>query len=122
MNSKSGVTLVEVMTAIMIFIIVMLSGFVSFFYGRTYISHSNHQRMALELSKEKIEICKAFGYDSAQTEPVTYVSLGGILFSRIPSVVVKTSSGVYKELTVTTSWQERGNTYNVVLVTIIAQN
>ncbi len=122
MNRETGVTLIEVMVAIMIFTIVMVGGFVFFFYGRTYIAHSNHQRMALELSKEKIEICKAFGYDSAIDEPVTGAPLGGIQFSRSVSVVAKTDSGVYKELTVATSWTERGNNYNVQLVTIIAQD
>ncbi|MDD5454618.1 MAG: prepilin-type N-terminal cleavage/methylation domain-containing protein [Candidatus Ratteibacteria bacterium] len=122
MNSKAGVTLVEVMVAIIIFTIVMVGGFVFFFYGRSYIAHSNHQRMALELTKEKIEICKAFGYDSVVLDPGTGVLLGGIQFTRSVAVNETSLNGTYKTVTVTTSWQERGNNYDVKLVTIIAQD
>lgn len=123
MYGKKGVTLVEVMVAIIIFTIVMLGGFVFFFYGRSHISLSNHQRMALELTKEKIEICKASGYASVQDQNESSISLGGIQFSRNTSVVERTGSGgIYKEVIVATSWLERGNLDDVELSTIIAED
>lgn len=118
-NRKRGVTLVEVMVAIIIFVIVMVGGFVFFFYGRVHIVHSNHQRMALELTKEKVELWKSSGYLSIpDTQNEATISLGGIQFNRSTSSAE--IGGVYRELTVTTSWQERGNAYDVQLTTIIA--
>jgi prepilin-type N-terminal cleavage/methylation domain-containing protein len=122
MKPKAGVTLIEVMVAIIIFTIVMVGGFVFFFYGRSYISHSNHQRMALELTKEKIEICKAFGYANVQNQNEPSISLGSIQFSRNTVATETVGSGTYKQVTVTTNWQERGNSYNVQIVTIIARD
>ena len=122
MHKKKGVTLVEVMVAILIFTIVMLGGLVFFFYGRTYISQSNHERMALELTKEKIELWKADDYSHIANQNESSISLGGTQFSRSTSVVERTGTGgVYKEITVTTSWQQTGTTYNVQLLTIITQ-
>lgn len=120
-NRKRGVTLVEVMVAIMIFVIVMVGGFVFFFYGRVHIAHSNHKRMALELTKERIEMWKADDYSEIEdkVENDTELLLGGIQFTRNTSF--PTPALNYKEVTVTTSWVERGTTYKVPLVTIIAQ-
>lgn len=122
MREKRGVTLVEVMVAIVIFTIVMVGGFVCFFYGRIHISHAYHQRMALEITKEKVEKCKAFGYNNVLTEPATSIPLGGIQFSRSLSVVEQTSNGTYKKLTVTTGWQDGGGSDSVQLITIIAKD
>jgi prepilin-type N-terminal cleavage/methylation domain-containing protein len=125
MYKKKGVTLVEVMVAIVIFTIVMVGGFVFFFFGRSYIAHSNHQRMALELTKEKIEMWKGSTYASIpSTQNESSISLGGVQFTRNTSApeTHDTDGSVYKQLTITTSWQERGSTYNVQLLTIIAQH
>lgn len=116
-GNKKGITLVEVLVAIIIFAVVMLGGFVFFYYGRVHISHSNHQRMALELDKEKIEICRAVGCG----DPTENILLGGVQFTRSISLSDEDEEDGYAELTVTTSWQERGNTYSVQLVTIIEQ-
>jgi prepilin-type N-terminal cleavage/methylation domain-containing protein len=121
MHNKKGVTLVEVMVAILIFTIVMLGGLVFFFYGRTHISHSNHQRMALELAKEKMETWKADDYDNVLNENEPNIPLGGIQFSRNTVVNEVLVGGVYKEVTVTTSWQEKGNPVSVQIITIIAE-
>ncbi len=120
MYKKNGVTLIEVMVAIVIFLIVVLGGFAFFFYGRTHISRSNHQRMALELTKERLELWKADDYSNIMTQPDPSVPLGGIQFNRNTTIVDHPVDG-YKEVTVTISWQERGNPCSVQLVTIIAQ-
>ena len=117
----TGVTLIEVMVAIVIFLIVMLGGFAFFFYGRTHISRSNHQRMALELTKERIELWKADDYDHIVNQNELNIPLGGIQFNRNTAVNEIIVGGVYREVTVTTSWQERGSPCSVQLVTIIAQ-
>lgn len=116
MYKKKGFTLVEVMVAIVIFTIVVLGGFVFFFYGRSHISLSNHQRMALELTKEKIEICKASGCSDLLDEGI---SLGGIQFARD---TVNNAYVGYNELTVIVRWQEGANPYSVQLITIIAED
>jgi len=121
MRAKSGITIVEVMVAIVIFTILILGGFASFFYGRSHISHSNHERMALELTKEQIEILKATPYDELPEEDDENITLGGIQFNRNTVISDGTGGGVYKEITVTTIWQEQGNPVSVQIATIIAQ-
>lgn len=123
MYNQKGVTLVEIMVAILIFTIVMLGGLVFFFYGRAHISHSNHQRAALGLAKERMEMWKADDYDNITTQTHSTVSLGGIQFSPGTELMNEETydSDGYKEVRVTTSWQEKGNTCEVQLVTIIAQ-
>ena len=119
---KKGVILVEVMVAIIIFTIVMLGGLVFFFYGRSHISLSNHQRMALELTKERIELWKADDYDNITTQIHPAIYLGGIQFNPETELMNNGTyeSDGYKEVKITTSWQEGANPYSVQLVTIIA--
>ncbi len=121
MHKKKGVTLIEVMVAILIFMIVMLGGLVFFSYGRTHISYSNHQRIALELTKEKIELWKADDYSHIVNENEPVISLGGYQFNRSTVINAGTGGGTYTNVTVTTSWQQAGITYSVQLLTIIAQ-
>lgn len=121
LNEKKGVTLVEVMVAILVFTIVMLGGLAFFFYGRMHISHSNHQRMALGLTKEQVEILKATPYDELPAVDNENITLGGVDYSRNTVVTDGTGGGIYREVTVTTSWEEKGNTVSVQLVTVIAE-
>jgi prepilin-type N-terminal cleavage/methylation domain-containing protein len=117
--STSGFTLVEVMVAIIIFAVVMVGSFVFFSYGRIHIAHSAHERMALELIKEKIEECKALGGCSDLSDE--NITLGGVGFTRNTTVSSKSGDGEYDELTVEVNWKERGKTHSRDLVTIIAQ-
>lgn len=117
--STSGVTLVEVMVAIIIFAVVMVGGFVFFSYGRIHIAHSARERMALELIKERIEECRALGGCSGLSGE--NITLGGVGFTRDTTVSSKSDDGEYDELAVEVSWQERSNTHSRELVTIIAQ-
>jgi prepilin-type N-terminal cleavage/methylation domain-containing protein len=117
-KSKKGVSLVEVMVAVLISVIVMLGG--SFFFAAStgQINLREQFRAASRLASQKLEEFKAVDYDTvAIGEVKDSVTLKNSSYSR--SVVTK-DLGSYKEVTVTVNWGPAGQVHNINLVTFIA--
>ena len=53
-NRYNGYTLIEVILAIVIFVVIMTAGLSLFSYGRSDINLSGHYRQAKELAEQKI--------------------------------------------------------------------
>lgn len=117
-KSKKGTSLVEVMTAALILVIVILGG--SFFYvaSTNQINIREQYRAASRLAGQKLEELKAGSYDDATIGEVKdSLSLENSTYSRS---VVTEDLGSLKKIVVTVNWGPVGMGRNVSLVTLIA--
>ncbi len=117
-KSKKGTSLVEVMTAALILVIVILGG--SFFYvaSTNQINLREQYRAASRLAGQKLEELKAGSYsDIATSETKDSLTLENSTYSRN---VVTEDLGSYKKVVVTVNWGPAGLERNVSLVTLIA--
>jgi len=67
-NSKSGITLIEVMIALIIIAIVILGGGMFFVYGRVQIVREAHRRAATLVASGRLERLKAADYSEITPE------------------------------------------------------
>jgi len=117
-KSKKGVSLIEVMIAVLITAIVMLGGSMFFASSTGQINLREQYRAASRLASQKLEELKAVDYDTvAEGEVKDSVTLESSSYNR--SVVTK-DLGSYKEVTVTVTWGPAGRQQNINLVTFIA--
>ena len=117
-KSKKGVSLVEVMIAVLISAIVMLGGSFFFVSSTDQINLRQQYRAASRLASQKLEEVKAVDYDTVAVGEVTdSVTLKNSSYNR--SVATK-DIGSYKEVTVSVSWGPAGQVRNISLVTLIA--
>ncbi len=118
LKSKKGTSLIEVMVAMLILAIVLLGGGFGYVYGRSQIHLRKHYRAAGQLAAQELEELKADNYydiEAGVTEES--LSLEDSSYSR---TIHTEDVGLYKKVTVTVHWQQRGNEHNVSLVTFIA--
>jgi prepilin-type N-terminal cleavage/methylation domain-containing protein len=117
-KSKKGVSLVEVMIAVLISAIVMLGGSLFFVSSTGQIHLRQQYRAASRLASQKLEEYKAVDYSTvAEGEVIDSVTLKNSSYNR--SVVTK-DLGSYKEITVTVNWGPVGRVHTTSLVTFIA--
>ena len=117
-ESKKGMSLVEVMVAVLISAIVMIGGSLFFVASTDQINLRQQYRTASRLASQKLEELKAVDYDTvAIGEAKDSVTLKNSTYSR--SVVIK-DTGSYKQVNVTVSWGPAGQERNINLVTFIA--
>jgi prepilin-type N-terminal cleavage/methylation domain-containing protein len=117
-KSKKGVSLVEIMIAVIISTIVMLGGSFFFVSSTNQINLRRQYRVASQLASQKIEELKAVDYDTVAIGVVEdSVTLKNSSYSR--SVLVQ-DLGSYKEITVNINWGPAGQMHDVSLVTLIA--
>ena len=117
-KSEKGVSLVEVMVAVLISVIVMVGGSLFFVASTDQINLRQQYRAASRLASQKLEELKAVDYDTvAIGEAKDSVTLKNSTYSR--SVVIK-DTGSYKQVNVTVSWGPAGQERNINLVTFIA--
>ena len=117
-KSKKGVSLIEVMIAVLISSIVMLGGSFFFVASTNQINLREQYRAASRLASQKLEEVKAVDYDTVVEGEVTdSVTLKNSSYNR--SVVTK-DIGSLKEVTVTVNWGPVGQQHNINLVTFIA--
>lgn len=117
-KSKKGTSLVEVITAALILVIVMLGG--SFFYvaSTNQINLREQYRAASRLAGQKLEELKADNYNDVTIgELKDSLTLENSTYSRS---VVTEDLGLYKKAVVTVNWGPVGLGRNVSLVTLIA--
>ena len=117
-KSKKGVSLIEVMIAVLISAIVMLGGSFFFVASTNQINLREQYRAASRLASQGLEEVKAVDYDTvAEGEVKDSVTLRSSSYNR--SVVTK-DLGSVKEVTVTVNWGPVGQQHNINLVTFIA--
>ncbi len=117
-KSIKGVSLVEVMVAVLISSIVMLGGSFFFVASTGQINLREQYRAASRLASQRLEEVKAVDYDTVvEGEVKDSVTLKNSSYNR--SVVTK-DLGSLKEVTVTVNWGPAGQQHNINLVTFIA--
>lgn len=117
-SNKRGVSLIEVIIAVLITTIVMLGGSMFFASSTGQISLREQYRAASRLACQKLEQLKAADYDTVVVGTVTdNVTLESTSYNRS---VVTQDLGSYKEVTVTVTWGPAGRQKNINLVTFIA--
>jgi prepilin-type N-terminal cleavage/methylation domain-containing protein len=118
LKSKKGVTLVEVMLAILILTIVILGSALLYVYGLGHISLSKNYRVATELAAQKLEQLEAdnhYHIDIPAGETSEDISLGGVAFTRDTTTE---DLGLYKKVNVTVNWTQNQRLRDVSLVTL----
>ena len=117
-KSKKGVSLIEVMIAVLISSIVMLGGSFFFVASTGQINLREQYRAASRLASQKLEEVKAVDYDTvAEGEVTDSVTLKNSSYNR--NVVTK-DLGSLKEITVTVNWGPADQQHNINLITFIA--
>jgi len=130
-KTGSGYTLIEILVAVVIFLIVMVAGLAFFSYGRIDINLSGHFRQAKELAEQKLEELKKSSWDNImaikdEEEGLTEegITVGNMSFDRITAVTDPEDEDLddfMQEVEVKVIWTEKGATQEVRLETIIAR-
>ncbi len=114
---KKGMSLIEVMFALLILLIVITGSSFLFAYGKGQISLRENYRSALQLAAQKLEQVKADDYDNIQEgETDENLSMGNF------PCTVRTQTldrGSYKNVQAIVHWTQMGKMHNVSLVTFI---
>ena len=101
-KSKKGVSLVEVMVAVLISAIVMLGGSLFFVSSTDQINLREQYRAASRLASQRLEELKAVDYDTViEGEVKDSVTLKSSSYNR---TVATKDLGSLKEVTVTVNW------------------
>lgn len=118
LKPKRGMSLVEVVVAMLIFSVLIIGGHHHFTYGRGQIALRRNYRAALQLAAQKMEELKAGNYDNI-TEGITEetLTLGEHSCSRSTDA---NDAGLYKQINVTVNWNQMGKEHNMSLDTFIA--
>ena len=118
LKSKKGMTLVEVMLAILVLTIVILGSALLYVYGLGHISLSRNYRMATELAAQKLEQLKAdnhYHIDIPDGDTSEDISFDGISFTRETTTE---DLGLYKKVEVIVNWTQNQRLRDVSLVTL----
>lgn len=124
-QNQNGMTVVEVMSAILIFAIIMVGGLNYFFLPQAIIARQKMKRLAIVDARQKMESIAALNYDqvtSALNESGVPVTLGTITGTRNTTITeiddpadgldTNDADGVvvdYKNITVQISWNDGNN-------------
>jgi len=117
---KKGMSLIEVMLALVALLIVIIGTSFLLAYGRGQISLRKNYRSAVHLAAQKLEQLKADDYyDIVEGETDENLSLGNLSYTLS---TVTEDQGLYKNVTAVVSWTQGGNQHDVSLITSIAPN
>jgi Tfp pilus assembly protein PilV len=82
-NRCGGLTLVEVMLAVLILIISLIGTSLTYVSGRRFLVGQQYYRAAVQLASQKLEELKASGYDNInEGEEEEEVSMNGLTYIR----------------------------------------
>jgi len=120
LKEKKGLSIVEVMVAVLVLLIMLIGSSFLFVYGKSKIKQQGDYRIAAQIAAQRIEQLKAGDY-SAIPKDQTQESLssGDLSCSRITEVTAQ-DGGSYKEVKVTVLWGPEHDRHNVSLISCIA--
>ncbi len=118
LKSKRGMTLIEVVVAMLILSILIIGAHYHFVYGRGQIALRENYRAALQLAAQKLEELKADSYnDITVSKTQETLALGEYSCNRSTDV---NDVSLYKKINVQIDWNQMGRDHNVSLDTFIA--
>lgn len=116
-KSKRGMTLIEVMFALLILLIVITGSSFLFAYGRGQISLRENYNLALQLAAQKLEQIKADDYYNIEEGEFSEKLSVGNLDCTLSTLTL--DRGSYKNVRTIVCWTQGGTNHNVSLVTLI---
>ena len=118
LRPKKGMTLVEVLLAVLICAIVIIGGSFLFIRGKSLISLQEQQRVALHLTVQKVEELKTTDYFEIPTgQTQEDFSFDEHTYTR---KMVVDDIGSYKKIAVSVVWDQMGSEREVSLDTFKA--
>lgn len=120
-RSQKGISLIEVMLAILILVIIVLGNASLFAYGAGQISQSKNTRVAVQLANQKLERLRAdnnISIDIPDGETIENIPLGNVSYDQ---TTVTEDWGTYKKVEVTVRWTQMGKQRNVNMTTLYAK-
>ncbi|MEW5948772.1 MAG: type IV pilus modification protein PilV [Thermodesulfobacteriota bacterium] len=120
LQNKKGFTLIEVLIAILVLAIGLLSLATLASTVMNGNAFSNEMTTATTLAQEKLEDIQGQGYASASSSSENYSSITGYgAYKRVTTVAADTPATGMKTVTVTVSWD--ADAHSVALKTILAE-
>ncbi len=121
-KARKGTSIVEVMVAVVIFMLVIIGSAMMFATGMAHISRQGHRRAAVHLAAQKLEYLKGCDYDELvqpdEPEAAETLPVGDVSYTRITEIQ---DHSLYKEVKVTINWSHiPGWQHSVILTTFIA--
>ena len=115
---EKGLTLIEVMFAVLICAVAIIGGSLLFVIGRNHISLQERHRIAVQLAAQKLEELKTSDYYGIE-EGYTYdnLYLEDLFYERRISTE---DAGLYKKVTVNVQWSQLDKDRKVSLATFVA--
>ena len=114
---KKGMSLIEVMLALLILLIVIIGSSFLFAYGKGQISLRANYRSAIQLAAQKLEQIKAVDYyNILEGETNEQLSVGSLPCTLSTQTL---NRGSYKNVRTIVHWTQMGKMHNVSLVTFI---
>ena len=114
---KKGMSLIEVMFALLILLIVIIGNSYLFAYGKGQISLRENYRSALQLACQKLEQIKANDYYNIEEGEFSEKLSVGKLNCTLSTLTL--DRGSYKNVRTVVCWTQGGTPHNVSLVTLI---
>jgi type II secretory pathway pseudopilin PulG len=124
-NSRRGMTLVEVMLAILVLIIALIGTSFSYVSGRRFLVGRQHYRMAVQLASQKLEGLRASGYENlTEGEEDELISANDLTYSRHTNIELTETPSTdvpmpCKRATVTVTWSLGSDQHETQLVIYI---
>jgi len=114
---KKGMSIIEVVFALLILLIVIIGSSHLFAYGKGQISLRENYRSALQLASQKLEQIKADDYYNVQEgEMNENLSIGNLACTISTEIL---DLGSYKNVLTVVCWMQMGKQHDVSLVTLI---
>ncbi len=124
-DRRRGVTLIEVMLAVLILAIALIGTSSTYVTGRRFIVDQRYYRAAAQLASQKLEELEASSYDNiGDVNEVEDLSVDGLAYQRRTQTVLTATPTAEvpkpcKKATVTIVWSTAGCQHQARLVTYI---
>jgi len=124
LKSKKGMSLIEVMLAVLIIIIIILGSSFLYVFGIGYVGLSKNYQVAAQLAAQKLEQFRAdnhFHIDIPVGTTSEDISLGDVSYTRSTETTETeetVDSGLCKKVKVNVYWTQMGKQHKVSLVSL----